>query len=107
MSTGIFNKNRLQGGIFGNAIVKTISLNPSNLSDGAGETLTNDTFEGAAVGDFVFFAPGVNLAGITVTAYVSAADTVAFRIQNESGGGVDLAASNWKVAVVKAGRAFG
>ena len=100
MSTGAFNPNAIQGGVFGSA-----TLNPTNLADGAGETLTA-SIPGAAVGDFVLVAPGVNLAGITVTAWVSAADTVSVRVQNESGGALDLASSTWRIAVLKIGRAF-
>jgi hypothetical protein len=42
---------------------------------------------------------GVDLAGMTVTAYVSAADTVTIRFQNESGGAVDLAATTVKILI--------
>jgi hypothetical protein len=44
---------------------------------------------------------GVDLVGITVTGYVSAADTVKFRIQNESGSTVDLASSTLRIVVVR------
>lgn len=71
----------------------------ANLVDGAGAT-TTVTVTGAVLGDFV---TGVSfdkdLQGITVTAYVSAADTVAVRFQNETGGAIDLASGTLRVRV--------
>lgn len=71
----------------------------ASLVDGAGAT-TTVTVTGAALGDFVMVSAGVDLAGITVTAYVSAADTVSVRIQNESGGTLDLASTSITVRVL-------
>ena len=72
---------------------------PGSLADGAGETCPAITVTGAAFGDFVLVAAPYDLQGITCTAYVSAADTVKIRIQNESGGVIDLASGSWKVRV--------
>jgi putative N-acetylmannosamine-6-phosphate epimerase len=44
---------------------------------------------------------GVDLVGLTVTGYVSAANTVKFRIQNESGSTADLASSTLRVVVAR------
>ncbi|MBI1274221.1 MAG: DUF2793 domain-containing protein [Alphaproteobacteria bacterium] len=74
---------------------------PANLADGAGETSAAITVTGAAFGDFAFAAAPYDLQGITCTAYVSAADTVRIRIQNETGGAIDLASGAWKVRVIK------
>lgn len=72
----------------------------ASLVDGAGTT-TTVTVTGAALGDFVVgVSMGVDLAGITVTAYVSAADTVSVRLQNESGGTIDLASTTLRVRVL-------
>jgi len=69
------------------------------LSDGAG-TSDTITVPGVALGDIVIgFSFGVSLAGVTATAYVSAADTVTIRIQNESAGTVDLASTTVRVVV--------
>jgi hypothetical protein len=44
----------------------------------------------------------VDLVGLTVTGYVSAANTVKFRIQNESGSGpVDLASATMDIVIVR------
>jgi hypothetical protein len=75
------------------------TFNAASLADGAGET-TTVTVTGAALGDFVTgVSLGVDLQGITVTAYVSAADTVSVRLQNESGGVLDLASTTLRVRV--------
>lgn len=75
------------------------TINVASLVDAAGATETL-TVAGVALGDQVLGVSfGVSLAGITVTAYVSAADTVSIRVQNESGGTVDLASTTVKVLV--------
>lgn len=77
------------------------TLDVASLADGVG---TTDTFTvpGVALGDAVaMFSCSVDLAGISVTAYVSAANTVSFRIQNESASPVDLASATWKFVVVR------
>src|SRR5690349_14035119 len=84
----------LAGVLSGSATYDTASL-----ADGAGAT-TTVTVTGAALGDFVLVSLGVDLQGITVTGYVSATDTVAVRIQNESGGTLDLASTTIRVRVI-------
>jgi hypothetical protein len=44
-------------------------------------------------------AVAVSLVGMSVTAYVSAADVVTVRIQNESGSTVDLASATIKILI--------
>jgi hypothetical protein len=74
-----------------------------SLADGAGET-TTVTVTGAALGDFVEgVSLSVDLQGMTLTGYVSAADTVSVRLLNESGGGpIDLASATLRARVRKA-----
>lgn len=74
----------------------------AQLIDAAGAT-TTVTVTGAAIGDFAMASLGVDVAGITVTAYVSAPNTVSVRIQNESGGTLDLASTTLRVAVLPFG----
>lgn len=71
----------------------------ASLADAAGATSTI-TVTGAALGDFAMVSCSVDLAGITCTAYVSAADTVSFRLQNESGGTLDLASATFRARVL-------
>jgi hypothetical protein len=72
--------------------------NAASLADGEAASSTI-TVTGAALGDFAVVSAGVDLAGITCTAYVSAANTVTFRLQNESGGAVDLASTTFRALV--------
>lgn len=77
------------------------TIDVASLADGAGSTSTI-TIPGVALGDHVIsIAAGVDLAGITVSGYVSAANTVALRFQNESGGTLDLASTSYSVIVGK------
>jgi hypothetical protein len=76
------------------------TLDLGNLVDGAGSTTTL-TVTGAALGDFAIVSMGVDIAGLTATAWVSAADTVSVRFQNESGVAVDLASTTIRARVFK------
>lgn len=71
---------------------------PPNLADGAGAT-TTVTVNGIQFGDYCEASFSANLQGITVTAWVSAANTVSVRFQNESGGALDLASGTLRVKV--------
>jgi hypothetical protein len=75
--------------------------NPISLADGAGETSGNITITGAALGDTVQVYPPYNLQGILCMGYVSAANTVNIRLQNETGETIDLVEGTWKVKVIK------
>lgn len=81
--------------------VASFTYNPGNLIDAAGETKSDVTVTGATFGDYVLVSAPYTLAGVTVTAYVHAADTVGIRVQNETGGAVDLASGTWKVIVLR------
>lgn len=76
------------------------TYDPASLVDGAGAT-TTVTATGAAVGDFAEASFSNDLQGITLTAWVSAANTVSVRFQNESGGTLDLASGTLRVRVRK------
>lgn len=88
-------------GIFSDTWVVRATLDAGSLVDGAGET-DDITISGVALGDMVIGASlNVDLVGLTVTGYVSAANTVKFRIQNESGSTADLAAATLRVVVAR------
>lgn len=80
----------------------SVTWDVASLVDGAGETKAV-TVTGAAIGDFVLVGPGVDIQEMTVSASVSAANTVEIRLQNETAGTIDLASSSWNVAVLKFG----
>ena len=77
------------------------AYDPPSIADGAQAT-TTVTVTGAALGDFVLASFSLSLAGVIMTAYVSAADTVTILLQNETGAAVDLAAGTLKVVLIKA-----
>ena len=88
-------------GLFSDTWAVTATLDAGSLADGVGET-DDVTVAGVTLGDMVIGASlGVDLVGLTVTGYVSAANTVKFRIQNESGSTVDLASSTLRIVVVR------
>jgi hypothetical protein len=88
-------------GLFSDTWSVVATLNASSLVDGAGETNTI-AVPGVALGDVVIgVSMGVDLAGITVTPYVSAANVVSIRFQNESGGTLDLASTIVECVVVR------
>jgi len=77
----------------------TATYDASSLVDAAGET-TTVTVTGAVLGDFAIAGHGVDAAGITITSYVSAADTVSVRVQNESGGTLNLVSATLYARVI-------
>lgn len=79
----------------------TATWNVGSLGDGAGETSSGITVTGATFGDLVLVGAPVDLQDMTCTGYVQAADTVEIRVQNESGGTVDLASGTWTVLVLR------
>jgi polygalacturonase len=84
-----------------NTLTNTIVWDPGSLVDGAGETSSGITVTGAAFGDFVIITNPYDLQGIIAVGYVSAANTVRIRLQNETGGTIDLASGTWRVRVIK------
>src|SRR5437868_15254695 len=84
--------------VLGGILTGSATYDAASLADGVGAT-TTVTVTGAVLGDFVIVSHGVDLAGITVTGYVSAADTVSVRFQNESGGTLDLASGTLRALV--------
>lgn len=90
----------VKAGFDQHVLTGSATFDGANNADAAGET-TTITVTGAALGDFcVGISFGVDVAGQTVTCYVSAADTVSVRLQNESGGAVNLASTTIRAAVL-------
>lgn len=86
-------------GLFSKIYVGSATIDVASLADGVGATSTI-TVPGVAITDLVIgWSHSVSVAGITVTAWVSAADTVSLRFQNESGGTLDLASATTRVLV--------
>ena len=88
-------------GLFSDTWAVKATLDAGSLVDGAGET-DDVTVAGVALGDMVIGASlGVDLVGLTVTGYVSAANTVKFRIQNESEATVNLDSAKLRIVIVR------
>lgn len=74
------------------------TFDAGNLADGAGES-TDVTVTGAALGDWVEVSFSLDVQDLILEGEVSAANTVTVRLQNESGGAVDLAEGTLRVLV--------
>lgn len=85
--------------LFDGVIPFKATLNEPSLADAVGDTATI-AVPGAKLGDFVLVSMGVDVAGISVTAYVSATNVVSVRFQNESTGTLDLASTTIKGLVL-------
>lgn len=86
-----YDTNKIRIKDIDTVILKQETINPSNLVDGAGETVQVTGVTGATLGDFVLVSAPYDLQDIIVTAYVQDEGVVEIRIQNESGSTVNLA----------------
>lgn len=78
-----------------------VAWNPASIANGAGETKGPTTMTGAELGDRVDATFDVDQVGLALTAWVSAADTVQARLNNTTGGAVDLGAGTLRLALRK------
>ncbi|MEG3175848.1 hypothetical protein U1872_06370 [Sphingomonas sp. RB3P16] len=93
---------KLLDAAIGKLLFGSATYDAPSLVDGAGVS-TTVAVPGAALGDFVTAVSlAVDLQGIMIAGYVSAANTVTVRLQNESGATVDLASTMLRVIVRKA-----
>lgn len=88
-------------GLFSDTWSVSATLDASSLADGVGETNTI-AVPGVALGDIVLnVSLKIDVSGISITPYVSAANVVSIRFQNESGGTLDLASTTVRCIVVR------
>lgn len=78
----------------------TATYNPPSLAAAASAS-TTVTVPGAALGDVAQATFSLDLQGISITAWVSAADTVTVRYRNDSGATVDLGSGTLKASVTR------
>jgi hypothetical protein len=77
------------------------TLDASSLTDGVGETNTI-AVPGVKLGDIVLnVSMGVDVSGIGITPYVSAADVVSIRFQNETVTTINLASTTVRCVVAR------
>lgn len=84
--------------VTGTFTTTTFTWDPGSVADGATEVKTV-TVDGAQPGATVIAYPGVDLAGLLVSGYVSAPNEASVIITNLTGAAVDLASSTWQVLV--------
>jgi hypothetical protein len=85
----------------GRTYTLSFTWDATSISDGA--TLTNaQTVTGARLGDFVQASCNISQAGLTLSAYVNAADTVTVVLTNNTGGSVDLSSATFRIFGQKA-----
>lgn len=72
--------------------------NPPNLASGASETTTLSVV-GAALGNYVQISFSLDLQGLSLAGYVSAANTVTAVLSNLTGGAIDLGSGTLKARV--------
>jgi len=76
------------------------TYDPPSLADGSTAT-TTVTVSGAALGDFARASFSLNPQGITITAAVTATNTVTVTLTNHTGGTIDLASGTLRAEVTK------
>lgn len=90
------------GSFIAKTITTTTTWDPASLADGASETKSSITMTGVAVGDVVTAALTTIIASTwRVQACVTATDTVAVTITNNTGGTVDLASGTLRINCIK------
>ena len=85
---------------FTSALNATATIDLGSIANAAQEVVQITSFTGASLGDKVFVTADIDQAGLTLTGYVSAADTVEVVALNLSGGAVDLASATFNIKVM-------
>ncbi|MXP43692.1 hypothetical protein [Allopontixanthobacter sediminis] len=77
----------------------SVTYDPPSIPHGGADS-TTVACPGAKLGMFASASFSISLAGVILDAYVSAADTVTVRFQNESGGTINLVSGTLKVRAI-------
>jgi hypothetical protein len=89
------------GGVFSNIWVAKGTIDFAEIADGD-EAVDTIAVPDVALGDVVIgVSASISAADLTITAYVSAANTVTVSVANNTGGAVNLASAVFKVVVGK------
>lgn len=82
-------------------IIKAVSISPASLATTLGAT-SSIAMPGVVLGKYQIevIAP-YSLQGISVNAYVSAADTIEIRLQNGTAGTIALATGIWVIQAIR------
>lgn len=87
--------------VFSSVFNGSDTWDPGSIANGA-EEAKDVTVTGAALGDFVLAAPSIDITDLTISATVTAADTVTVVLANNTGGAVDLGSMTISVRVLQA-----
>jgi hypothetical protein len=78
----------------------TATWNPASIANGATEDV-DVTYAGAALGDYVLASFSLDVAGLELSAQVTATNTVTATLANSTGAAVNLASGSLKVLTLK------
>jgi len=76
---------------------RLLTWDPANLADTTGETSSGVTVTGTVFGDYLGVGAGIDTTDLVFAPYVQASNTVEIRLQNETGGAVNLGSSSWRI----------
>lgn len=93
-----FSPRQFQGLV--DVLFGSATVNPGDTAAAAEDTITV-TVTGAALGDAVVVFPGVSLANVTITAQVTAANTITIFTGNLTGDHINLASSTWRFLLLR------
>jgi len=82
------------------SLMGAITYDPPSINNAAQAVSTAITVKGAALGDIVISSFSLDLQGIKMSAYVSAADTIEVIFLNYTGGVIDLASGVLRVGIL-------
>lgn len=94
----VYTLNQTFADAFPSILTSSATYNPPSIADKASAS-TTVTCAGAALGDTAAASFSLDLTGLILTAYVSAANTVTCVFGNLTGGAVDLGSGTLKVEV--------
>lgn len=95
------NLNMDATGIVPTILTAAATFDAGSIADGD-EEAKEVTVAGAALGDYAYVIPGIDVADLVITATVTAEDTITVILANNTGGAIDLASQTLTVYVDKA-----
>lgn len=98
IATNLSDLNTTIAAAFPPPLAGSATWDPGSVATG-GSASTTVSVTGAALGHFVQAAFSLDLQGLTLTAYVSSANTVTAVLANNTAGAVDLASGTLSVSV--------
>lgn len=82
-------------------VVGSLTYDPPSIAAGASAAEVSVTVTGAVLGDPAVASFSLDLAGLTISAYVSAANTVKVRLTNPTADAIDLASGTLRARAIK------